>query len=392
MTCAHLDSPFKISILPDQTFAWVWAATGWVLFLFGNYFDFHMKNLITSLATPSTLHAEGASETGSLLQNPLPGWTSIDFAEFVTNRSAFTKWYVGSSTVTRQDALYWMERKGPKIYMTIFQIQLVFTSAYISLLLLAFIEHIYEYCTLPETVAYIIVSVLPICYLVTKYQKSAATMTIACSFGVHRRPQAVSQVIRDGKIDRIIRAMVVMHKLEQGATHGFEESHHGSTTFDALELEQVAKSFDALDVSGDGKIENSELQSVLSALGAPTSASAIDEILKVLDRNGDGHVTKDEFVEFYSNHVLAAVHEHGLHDLAHALYHQFDRDDSGQITLGEFKEVMDAFNVGFTVNEIGHLVNELDEQDNGMVGEHEFFALLEKHNHLFESHPLPKLE
>jgi Ca2+-binding EF-hand superfamily protein len=319
-----------------------------------------------------------------------------------------------TSKITKQDALYWMDRKGPKVYMIIFQIQLVFTSAYVSLLLLSFVEHVFEYCELGVTIAYTLVSFLPIYLLVSKYQESVANVAMACSFGIHRRPQAVSQVIRDEKVGRIVRAIMVVCKLERATENGFSmdnsgghHSHGTSTTShtgatgghissssSSIELEEVGKSFDALDPSGDGRIECGELASVFEAMGVHTSQENIQAMLQVLDKNGDGHVAKDEFISFYSTHVLSSVgvDDHSLHELAHNWYHRFDRDHNGQITLGEFKDVMDAFNVGFTMNEIGHLVNELDEHDDGQVGEHEFLELLKKHRHLFERHELPKLQ
>jgi Ca2+-binding EF-hand superfamily protein len=147
------------------------------------------------------------------------------------------------------------------------------------------------------------------------------------------------------------------------------------------ELEEVAKSFDALDPSGHGIIESRELRNVFEAMGVHTIDENMAAILHVLDKNGDGHVAKDEFLSFYSQQSLSSigVDEHSLHELAHDLYHRFDRDHSGQIALGESKDILDALNVGFTVNEIGHLVNELDEHDDGQVGEHEFLELLKKH-------------
>ena len=73
------------------------------------------------------------------------------------------------------------------------------------------------------------------------------------------------------------------------------------------------------------------------------------------------------------------------------MFELFDRDGSGTITIGEFKSVLDSFNVGFTVDEIGDLVNELDEQDNGTLSEEEFEEFLEKHKYLFERGSLPPL-
>lgn len=386
--------------------------------MMGSYFDYHIVVLLQSLSAPPAFRSVSmTNENVSLLRSEtaLPAWTRIEMDEYHRNRS-FLANYLGRgssdpSMITKQDALYWMDRNGPTVYMIFFQIQLIFTSAYVSLLLLSFVEHVYENCNLGVTITYVVLSILPIYLLVSKYQESAANVAMACSFGIHRRPQAISQVIRDEKVGRIIRALVVVWKVESAIENGFSMENPGgrlhltgttSYTSDteehvpssSTELEEVSKSFDAFDPSGDGRIESHELKSVFEKMGVHTSEENIRAILHVLDKNGDGHVAKDEFLSFYSTHVLSSVgvDDHSLHELAHKLYHRFDRDNNGHITLGEFKDVIDGFNVGFTLNEIGHLVNELDEDDNGQVGEHEFFELMKKHRHLFERQELPDLQ
>eukprot|EP00957_Ditylum_brightwellii_P119938 9153258-Ditylum_brightwellii.AAC.1 len=63
---------------------------------------------------------------------------------------------------------------------------------------------------------------------------------------------------------------------------------------------------------------------------------------------------------------------------AEELFLLFDVNGSGDVTIGEFKTSLDAFNMAFTVDEIGELVMELDEDGNGMIGEEEFSDLLQK--------------
>ena len=57
----------------------------------------------------------------------------------------------------------------------------------------------------------------------------------------------------------------------------------------------------------------------------------------------------------------------------------FDKDDAGEITIEEFKRKLDAFNVGFSIDEVGAIVNELDEDNSGTIGLHEFEDLLYKY-------------
>lgn len=374
----------------------MWVATGFILFFVGNFFDYHVQDLLHQLGATSRM-TQVNNEGGPLLPNIMPAWTQINLDTFHANRSWLGKCFGGKGAMSRQDALYWFGRNGPKLYMILFQVQLVFVAAYVALLLLTFYEHMCEYTSRTEALVFIVLSVFPIAFMMTKFQKSAARMSMACCLGVHRRPQVIEQVIRDEKIDRVIRALVVMFQLQHAAhgSGGPSPGHNANEGFvkghaNSAELADAAKTFDALDSSGDGRIENHEIKNVLRVLGVPASDDNLQAILRVLDRNGDGHIDKEEFLAYYATNVLSV--DHSLHHLAHNLYCQFDQDGSGQITLSEFKKVLEAFNVGFSVNEVGQLVNELDEHNDGLVGEHEFYELLKKHAHLFKPFHIPPLE
>jgi Ca2+-binding EF-hand superfamily protein len=64
---------------------------------------------------------------------------------------------------------------------------------------------------------------------------------------------------------------------------------------------------------------------------------------------------------------------------AHRLFAMFDKNKNGKISIGEFKGVLDKFSIGFTVDEVGDIVRELDEDGNIMIGVEEFEKLLEKY-------------
>ena len=82
-----------------------------------------------------------------------------------------------------------------------------------------------------------------------------------------------------------------------------------------------------------------------------------------------------------------------LHDLAKDVFAQIDIDKSGEITMSELKHTISHLHAGFSLDEIGALVAELDETGDGTVTEHEFMHLiLDKHYRMFEHAPLPSLE
>jgi Ca2+-binding EF-hand superfamily protein len=48
-----------------------------------------------------------------------------------------------------------------------------------------------------------------------------------------------------------------------------------------------------------------------------------------------------------------------LEERAKDIFGMFDRDNSGEITIGEFKTKLEAFQMGFSIDEVGAIVNEL---------------------------------
>ena len=185
-------------------FSWIWVGTGWLVFLLGAYFDFHMVQILEAMTAnlqPTKGDSPRASERGPLIgggKKELPNWTKIDLTDYKTNgRGWLARLFVHGpvSKLTRQDALYWMERKGPKCYMIVFQVQMVFTAAYISLLvLIMFPYRMKEGTPIAERIAFLVLSLLSMYLLLSKYQTAASNYVLACSIGVHRRPGVISQV------------------------------------------------------------------------------------------------------------------------------------------------------------------------------------------------------
>jgi len=113
--------------------------------------------------------------TQAVLHHPLlPPWTKIELSEEEE-----------AKRTSRQDTLYWTGRRGPKFYLQLFQIQLIFISTYISLLVVKIYPRI---ILLPSPTAttmtmiiltsykvlYIVLSLIPLILILSKCQKVAS--------------------------------------------------------------------------------------------------------------------------------------------------------------------------------------------------------------------------
>jgi Ca2+-binding EF-hand superfamily protein len=355
------------------------------------------------MASPiSFAHSENGTKRDNSERAPLfpsnsrlPRWTEIREDQLQSNGSRSS-----GKKMTRQDALYWSGSRGPEVYRLLYQIHFLFTSAYMTLLLLTFYPFMFREQSLTVAIVFVVLSLLPYALLIMTLRRSTANMTMVCCIGVHRKPQTIAQVLREEKTDRVIRSIVLMQKLQYLAASSQGLSKAPQTPVlnlsQQIELLHAKKTFDAMDKSGNGHIEVSELKDLMDRLGSPVTRDAFEAIVKLLDSNQDGIITLEEFSAFYQHNVLLHDDEHrnvgkSLKELAHQIFEQFDKDDTHYINLSEFKSILESFNVGFTIDEMGELVNEIDHDNTGSIGLHEFEDLLENHRHLFQSYHLPPL-
>lgn len=72
------------------------------------------------------------------------------------------------------------------------------------------------------------------------------------------------------------------------------------TGFEALTEEKIAElkaSFAVFDADNDGRISSAELRRVAEAFGEGLSQGAVEDIVAAVDRDGDGQISFDEFLE-----------------------------------------------------------------------------------------------
>jgi Ca2+-binding EF-hand superfamily protein len=137
---------------------------------------------------------------------------------------------------------------------------------------------------------------------------------------------------------------------------------------------------DAFDDNGNGQICVTERERLLHGMDKRLTRDIIDK----LDINKDGSISKDEFLEFYKINFLGQSDEMSIRERAESLFSIFDTNGGGKISVAEFKSELNAFAIGFTVDEVFQIVREVDEDGSGMIGVHQFEGLIEKYHHKHE--------
>ena len=387
---------------------WITVGIGWFVFIANIVFERHLTSVRDQFIPKKFLSPEYASTRWQSLKNidsmgddldestklvdtfqgstsvELPGWCDVDIHKFRSSRNPLVRRLVGGQP-NRQQALFLMDIYGPKLYFLLLQSNLIFTGVYAGVILLVFLPYLYELYWWPFFGLFTVLACLPVLGISQNKKKIVAALAQVTSIGAYRKPQIVSDVLLETKTARVVRTFLIIHKMwntaKKGASLTLSEKQMKTSqclnSLSTLEKNEVTKSFDAFDSDGSKSITHAEFRNLLKRLGADMSDEDFSKTVSTLDADDDGVVIREEFLEWYATQSQAD--KMTLSDRAQDLFKMFDCDRSGEITIGEFKLKLDALEMGFTVDEIGAIVKELDRDGSGTVGQAEFEALLEKY-------------
>ena len=142
---------------------------------------------------------------------------------------------------------------------------------------------------------------------------------------------------------------------------------------------QMKKEFLALDLDGNGDISVQELESLLRSMKRKLrmTENQIMKMVKQTDKNGDGSVDLEEFL----NLVETAEQKRVIHKEliqrsgVRQAFMKYDKDGSGTITRDEFRRVVeDKYQTTMRANQIDKLMDEADKDNSGNISYDEFIS------------------
>jgi len=128
------------------------------------------------------------------------------------------------------------------------------------------------------------------------------------------------------------------------------------------------------DLDGGGTIEFKELRHVLEGLGDQPTDEEIQEMIMLVDENGDGEVDFDEFLTLMRLRLGESGDdaEQNLRDV----FNLFDADGSGFIDHQEMRVMMKKLAQDLTEEEISQIIECVDKDDDGEISFEEFKSLI----------------
>jgi len=155
-----------------------------------------------------------------------------------------------------------------------------------------------------------------------------------------------------------------------------------------------AKIFELFDEDHEGSIDSDELRAILVKFAddADESAGHIDEIVAMLDADGSGEVSFDEFYDFGKKLERYMYEARGGADgtasddddddprrrLAREVFRMIDKDDDGAIDIQELHAVITNVGMEISLHVVYNLVADIDEDGNGALDFREFELLMSR--------------
>lgn len=147
-------------------------------------------------------------------------------------------------------------------------------------------------------------------------------------------------------------------------------SMNNYSTSQMEELQQVFKKFD---VNGDGKISATELGCIIRSLGQSPTEEDLMKMVKVVDKDGDGFINLNEFIELNTKDVGS---DEALQSLKEA-FSVFDMDGNGSITAEELHKVLRGLGEECSVAECRKMISGVDVDGDGMISFDEFKVMMD---------------
>eukprot|EP00468_Gymnochlora_sp_CCMP2014_P008225 CAMPEP_0167762388 /NCGR_PEP_ID=MMETSP0110_2-20121227/12739_1 /TAXON_ID=629695 /ORGANISM="Gymnochlora sp., Strain CCMP2014" /LENGTH=157 /DNA_ID=CAMNT_0007649255 /DNA_START=21 /DNA_END=494 /DNA_ORIENTATION=- len=138
------------------------------------------------------------------------------------------------------------------------------------------------------------------------------------------------------------------------------------------EVEEMREVFDLFDKDSDGTITISELGVVLKSLKKNFNEKQLKEIIKKVDKNGDGQIDFEEFLKMMSNRVGTRNRDYELKEA----FNVFDQDGDGYITASELSTVMKTLGEQIDKETIDLMIEGVDRDGDGEIDFNEFKMMM----------------
>ncbi|MES1920744.1 hypothetical protein MHBO_002384 [Bonamia ostreae] len=140
-------------------------------------------------------------------------------------------------------------------------------------------------------------------------------------------------------------------------------------------LDDLREVFDLFDIDGNQSITYHEINRAFIALDDKQSIKKIRKMIKKVDKNKDGELNFEEFVELMHQN-LEKYRKISDESEYKAVFGLLDKNGDGEISADELYRVMNSIGISLSYEEVNLAIKETDKDCNGTINYKEFRNML----------------
>ena len=138
------------------------------------------------------------------------------------------------------------------------------------------------------------------------------------------------------------------------------------------EIEELRQAFDLFDTDGSGTIDPKELRAAMQSLGFETKNQTIYQMIQDIDKDGDGDVNFDEFLDMMTSRLAGSDTKEDIQKI----FELFDDDKTGYISLQNLKRVAIELGENMDDAELLEMIERADMDKDGQISSEEFYTIM----------------
>jgi len=180
-------------------------------------------------------------------------------------------------------------------------------------------------------------------------------------------PAKEDEPVKEDPVEEVVQKEEVVQ--EDGPVEEIIEKASKKEEIIDLTVQEANKVFDSLSRDGEFILEE-HVQRAMGMLGRYPSKKEIKQMIAQCDADGDGKLSKAEFVDYCLNRPKDDYQR------IKRAFKMFDRDGDGTLDMKEFRELLTTEGEPLTEEEFAAVMKQVDHDQDGKVSIDEFLACM----------------
>jgi len=301
------------------------------------------------------------------------------------------RWWDGENKEPKEAALFTLD---------LMRYCLLSNSIYVAVCLLVFFPSIMKAAATEEIslhLAYAIIffGCIPPVMTWTSAPRTVQAYVITSTLANMRNDRVVEQGVRRMKTRSAFLALKVIYMMSVGATNIGQNSMSSIAPTESEEtLTQKLKKkkvwleiFKIMDEDDSGTLSKNELETLMKKILKNRITDAqIENIIKVLDKDGDDSISFDEFFKFVHGISDNEDEQEKAEEISDAIFDIIDQPDpaalesdpDAEISIKELESICNEFKQDLSPDDVFQIIKDIDEDGDGKLNKEEFFQLLQR--------------